>query len=137
MVNVWAILTISLGTPDDQGKDWYGWITNQLGHAMLGLIFGGAILLAGGGWVGAIVGNLVLAAIKEIYDLSKKNTDKWAAIRDSIQDLFFWIIGSLLAVAVFYGSIATFAVVFASFIGLAASGIWPRAIRAYKNLQGK
>jgi hypothetical protein len=137
MINVWAILTISLGTPDDQGKDWYGWITNQLGHAMLGLVFGGALLLAGGGWVGAIVGNVVVAATKEIYDLLKDNPDKWAGIRDNIQDLSFWMIGTILATAIFYGSVTTFAIGFGLFIGLAASGIWPRAIRAYKNLQGK
>jgi hypothetical protein len=132
MVNVWALVASSLASPDDQGEDWYGWITNQLGHAMLGVTLGGLVLLLDGGWFWAVCINTILTGAVETWDLLQSPRGNWPSFRDSLQDLAFWLLGALLAIALFNNSIAMFLTVLVLSIGLAATGIWPRAIRAYK-----
>ncbi|MCM0018910.1 MAG: hypothetical protein NBV67_02855 [Tagaea sp.] len=77
-----------LERPDDQGRDWYGWTTNQLGHAFgymaIAMVFGP--LIAGGG-----------AIIKEATDGLRADTA--AGWRDSAADLFFSGCGVALFVA--------------------------------------
>jgi len=135
MVNVWALVVSSLATPDDQGEDWYGWITNQFAHALLGVFIGGLALLLGGGWFWALTLNTIVSGAIETWDLTRVAKDSWRTLRDSIQDFAFWLSGSLLAIAVFYNNLVLFSVAVGLVIGLAASGIWPRAIRAYKKLR--
>jgi hypothetical protein len=136
MVNVWALVASSLASPDDQGEDWYGWITNQLGHAMLGVTLGGVVLLLGGGWFWAVTINTILTGAVETWDLLQSPRDDWPSFRDSLQDLSFWLLGALLAIALFNNSIAMFLTVVALSLALAITGIWPRAIRAYKAANG-
>lgn len=80
-----------LRTPDDQGKDWYGWASNQLSHALFGVII--ALHLPGG----AIEVALIVALLKECFDLMQ-NFSRRGAI-DSLVDTAFWVIGAWLIVA--------------------------------------
>lgn len=135
MVNVWALVASSLASPDDQGNNWYGWITNQFSHALLGVLIGGSVLLLGGGWYWALTLNIIVSGAIETWDLTSVPQDGWRTLRDSIQDFSFWLSGSLLAIAVYRDNLTLFSVAVGLVIGLAASGIWPRAIRAYKELR--
>ena len=70
-----------LQRPDDQGRSWYAWATNQLAHAALGFFCAH--------WIG-IIAVLVFATGKEAFDLYKGGNPI-----DSLVDLIFWSIGAL------------------------------------------
>lgn len=83
-----AIIT-SLATPDAQGNDWYGWASNQMSHALLGVIvalYYPSIALA-----------VVIGLLKECGDLLR-SPNKFTLI-DSMQDASFWALGAWLIVA--------------------------------------
>ena len=76
-----------LERPDDQSRDWYGWATNQLGHAFSFM----ALAIWFAPWIAA-----VLALAKEVADGIK--TDNRQGWRDCATDLFFSLSGVALAV---------------------------------------
>ena len=84
------ILT-GLRTPDDQGRDWYGWASNQMAHAFLGSLAayaaypGDAVLVA-----------FICGALKETLDLMRNPIDR-AALIDSVVDVAFWCFGAWIA----------------------------------------
>lgn len=84
------ILT-GLKTPDDQGRDWYGWASNQISHAFLGTLAayaaypGDSVLVA-----------FICGALKEATDLVRNPVDR-AAVLDSITDVAFWCFGAWIA----------------------------------------
>lgn len=135
MVNVWALVVSSLSSPDDQGNNWYGWITNQFSHALLGVLIGGSVLLLDGGWYWALTLNIVVSGAIETWDMTSAPQDGWRTLRDSIQDFSFWLSGGLIAIGLYHNNSALFSVAVGLVTGLAVSGIWPRAIRAYKELR--
>jgi hypothetical protein len=94
MSTLWTTVIGALEQPDDQGRDWYTWSTNQLAHMALGFVgahwFG---KLFGDHWFG-IAAVLILAAAKEVRDLYHRG--KW---RDNMEDLSFWSIGAFFASA--------------------------------------
>jgi len=117
-----------LETPDDQGRDWYGWASNQLSHAVLGLLYAGAVQL----WlhsvgIGAAVA-MTIALVKEFFDIRRVPT--WRTAQDSLQDVLFQGIGAALASALYLRSSAIF-ILAAFFIAAALIiGIIPRARKA-------
>lgn len=80
---IWA----ELSRADDQGWDWYGWTTNQMGHAFSFM----ALAIWFAPWIAA-----VLALAKELTDGIK--TDNRQGWRDCAVDLFFSLSGVALAV---------------------------------------
>lgn len=90
-MKIFTSIAQELRTPDDQGKDWYGWASNQLSHALFGVII--ALHLPGG----AIEVALIVALLKECFDLVQNFTRR--AVVDSLVDATFWVIGAWLIVA--------------------------------------
>lgn len=80
-----------LRTPDDQGRDWYGWASNQMGHAFLGT------LVAYAAYPGdEMLTALICGALKEFIDLARNQIDR-AALMDSFADVTFWGLGAWIA----------------------------------------
>lgn len=75
-----------LSKPDDQGDDWYGWASNQLSHAFIGLVL--AVHFG-------LLASVAVACVKEIADIIRKPTN----VVDSITDVAFWSLGALLVYA--------------------------------------
>lgn len=73
---------------DDQGRDWYGWATNQLSHAFLGVAV--AVHFPQGG----IEVALIIALLKECSDLMRDFSR--CTLFDSAQDVLFWALGACL-----------------------------------------
>jgi hypothetical protein len=84
-----------LSKPDDQGRDWYGWVTNQTGHITIG-VFTTAISLQFLTTYYAIVPLLLFAVLKESFDLRGGGK-----VKDSFVDFTFQILGSTLCVGLF------------------------------------
>lgn len=113
-----------LERPDDQGRDWYGWATNQMSHGLLGVACVGVVTA----WLSPLIAFgivLALAAIKEGYDLAKGGRFK-----DSAQDFAFQSLGGVLALALMtQDQVAAWAAVSVFSLGL-LGGVIPRARRA-------
>ena len=75
-----------LMVPDDQAQSWYGWATNQMSHAFLGVLIAD---FSGGYW---LVATIIVAVIKEILDLSESFRSK--ALSDSLSDILFFVCGA-------------------------------------------
>ena len=113
-----------LERPDDQGRDWYGWATNQMSHGLLGAA-GVAVIMAAVVPFVALGIVLALAATKEGYDLAKGGRFK-----DSVQDFAFQSLGGVLALALMtQDQVAAWAAVSVFSLGL-LGGVIPRARRA-------
>ena len=113
-----------LERPNDQGRDWYGWATNQMSHGLLG-VAGVAVIMGVVLPFVALGIVLALAATKEGYDLAKGGRFK-----DSVQDFAFQSLGGVLALALMtQDQIAAWATVGAFTLGL-LGGVIPRARRA-------
>ena len=113
-----------LERPDDQGRDWYGWATNQMSHGLLG-VAGVAVIMAAVLPFVALGIVLALAAIKEGHDLAKGGRFK-----DSAQDFAFQSLGGVLALALMtQDQVAAWATVGVFTLGL-LGGVIPRARRA-------
>lgn len=80
-----------LRAPDDQGDDWYGWASNQLSHAFLGVVI--ALFIPGR----AIEVALIVSLLKECFDLMRNLSLRGAV--DSLIDTMFWVIGAWLIVS--------------------------------------
>ena len=86
-MSVISKIIAELKRSDDQGRDWYGWTTNQMGHAFSFMAL--AIIFAP--WIAA-----ALAVAKEGWDAFRvNNRDGW---KDSATDLFFCLAGVALVV---------------------------------------
>lgn len=107
-----TILT-TLETPDDQGNDWYGWASNQLSHALIGVVITGVLCFLTDPVIafGFLVG---YAASKEFFDLRTKLNLR--ALRDSLHDILFQTSGSWLAIGLFVPSAQLFTI--AALLGL-------------------
>jgi hypothetical protein len=113
---------------DDQGADWYGWASNQLSHAFLGAFFSGLVLVLGGAWYYAIALLVVLGVAKKLADWSEQILT-WKVVRDTVQDLLFFINGGVFSLSILYGSIALLLAVTAAISTLLVSGIVARIVQ--------
>lgn len=114
-----------LERPDDQGRDWYGWATNQMSHGLLGVACVGVVTA----WLSPLIAFgivLALAAIKEGYDLAKQGR-----LKDSLQDVSFQGLGGLLAVALLAQDTPAIITIVVIFILGLLGGVIPRARRAF------
>ncbi len=78
----------TLSTPDSQNRDWYGWVTNQCSHVLMGIIVG---MFFPGAVIQMI---LIIALMIEMVDLFRVPTA--ATLKDSIIDITFWVLGGIL-----------------------------------------
>lgn len=116
-MTILARIIEELSVPDDQGRDWYGWSSNQLSHAFLGVVV--ALFYASAPLVAAALAALT----KEAVDLLRGRT--WRTARDSAWDVAFWMLGAWVATADDY---LTTAVILTSFALIC--GVIPRARKA-------
>jgi len=121
-----------LKAQDDQGNDWYGWASNQLSHAFLGVFFSGLALVLGASRYYAIALLVVLGLAKKLADWSKQILT-WKIVRDTIQDLLFFINGSAFSLSILYGSIILFVCATASVSTLLVSGIVARIVQSKRD----
>lgn len=119
-----------LKTPDDQGRDWYGWASNQMAHMLIGAVIAGLVAVTWGEATRAFIAALGFAIAKEtLDDLRSSNL-----MRDSLQDVLFQAIGALIAVGIFTRiADLTYSAVSMGIVSLIA-GVWPRARRALRAL---
>lgn len=121
-----------LKAQDDQGNDWYGWASNQLSHAFLGVFFSGLALVLGAAGYYAIGLLVVLGIAKKLADWSKQILT-WKIVRDTIQDLLFFISGGTFSLSILYGSIILFVCATASVSTLLVSGIVSRIVQSKRD----
>jgi len=121
-----------LKTQDDQGNDWYGWASNQLSHAFLGVFFSGLALVLGASWYYAIALLVVLGLAKKLADWSKQILT-WKIVRDTIQDLLFFISGGTFSLSILYGSIILFVCATVSVSTLLVLGIVARIVQSKRD----
>lgn len=80
---------MSIFTPDNFKNDWYGWITNQWGHALLGQVIFGLVMLASLE-IGEFASRLhVWVSITLVYMLWEFATHKKGYWWDSVEDCIF------------------------------------------------
>ncbi|MFY8095427.1 MAG: hypothetical protein ACOVN0_18265 [Niveispirillum sp.] len=112
------------GQADSQRMDWYGWVTNQCGHLLIGLvltwlgIMAGLSLASAAGWV------LAAYVAKEWRDIRAGG-----GIGDSLTDVGFVGCGILMALVQWQQSIWGFLVVMTVAGILALHGIRKRILR--------
>lgn len=93
MKNLIRTILTELERADDQGRDWYGWATNQLGHAFGYMAIATVVAAIWMPLAGVLVA-IGLAVAKELYDgLRTDNRQGW---RDCAADLFFSAAGAAL-----------------------------------------
>jgi len=129
MVSPIETIVSFLELQDDQGNNWYGWASNQLSHAFLGVFFSGLVLVLGGAWYYAIGLLVVLGVAKKLADWSKQILT-WKVVRDTIQDLLFFINGGVFSLSILYGSIVLFVYATISVSSLLVSGIVARIVQS-------
>lgn len=78
----------TLSTPDSQNRDWYAWTTNQMSHALMGVIVAMFFPLA------ALQMILIIALLIEMVDFLKVPTVE--TVKDSLIDIIFWVLGGIL-----------------------------------------
>ena len=121
-----------LSLQDDQGYNWYGWASNQLSHAFLGAFFSGLVLVLGGAWYYAIALLVVLGVTKKLADWSKQILT-WKVVRDTVQDLLFFINGGVFSLSILYGGIVLFICATISVSSLLVSGIGARIVQSKRD----
>ncbi len=128
MIRVIRAIRDELRRGDDQGRDWYGWLTAQAGHGLLGLLITAAFVMAG------LPGLLVWAAVSAVYGLVKEVPDyamsrSWRTLRDCLRDWLFVTGGAGVAATLAAGS-GWFWAALASVVAGLAVGTYQRAARA-------
>ena len=95
MTQLIRTILAELERADDQGRDWYGWATNQLGHAF-GYMAIAMVLTSIWSPIVGYLAAIGLAIIKEATDgLRIDNRQGW---RDCLTDLFFSAAGASLVI---------------------------------------
>ena len=91
------VVLMELSRPDDQGRDWYGWATNQMAHGFLGVAF--TILAVWLYFKILVLPIVIFATFKEAYDLVRGGD-----YLDSAADWFFMVSGGIIAQAMIKGN---------------------------------
>jgi hypothetical protein len=120
-MSLFGRMIAELETPDEQGRDWYGWASNQMSHALLGVIVALYFPAA------PLEMAAIVALLKETGDLYRGGK-----FRDSLADVSFWVLGAWLVTAQDH-NLALIALAIAL-----VCGVIPRARKAAKdsNLKG-
>lgn len=119
-MTIFGAVIKGLETPDDQGRDWYGWASNQMSHAMLGVIVALYFPTA------PLEMALIIGALKECADIIR--VPSIATAKDSLWDAAFWVLGAWVA----FAPDLTLAVLFLAFA--LVCGVVPRARKAAQDV---
>ena len=131
-MNLLSEFLTTLATPGDQPYNWYAWIDNQMGHAMLGTLLAALALFLGAPPLAAFLVPLGLAVAKELLDLLRRPLQpRW--LRDSAKDVFYWAVGALLAVALWAHDPLTAGLAVLAGASMAVGSILPRMRAGYAN----
>lgn len=118
------IVIAELGRGDGQPRDWYGWVTNQCGHVLVGL------MLTGGGIAVGAAADVAALAVAGLYAL--KEWGDWrrgGKLGDSLVDILFVCGGIALALSLASNSAAGFFITWIIVTLMAAYGIRQRIKR--------
>jgi hypothetical protein len=122
---------LDLMTPDAFAGDAYGWITNQLSHAFIGLIItalvAGLLDLIASDWIedrGMMAWVLVLTGYAFGWEMAVQHLGGGAL--DAIADTFFVAMGGLIGLAAWWRKPALLAAGFILTAGAAVAGVWRR-----------
>lgn len=90
-----------LTTPNDYGKDWYGFATNQIAHASIGIFLTWLVCVASWWISGDLPDRIdVFLGIAFVYAAKEIFLDRWQG-RDTVEDFVFVVAygagGTLLA----------------------------------------
>ncbi len=121
-----SVILKSLRTPDDQKRDWYGWVTNQMGHFTIGVIIT-AIALQLLPIHFAILPALVFAGAKESIDMLRNSSFK-----DSLIDWIFQGVGGIFSIVFFIKNMDFLNLTIGSFLVFLVFGVIPRVRRAFR-----
>ena len=121
-----SIILNSLKTPDDQKLDWYGWVTNQMGHFTIGVIIT-AIAVQLLPLHFAVLPALVFAGIKESIDIFRNSSFK-----DSLIDWVFQCVGTIFCLVFFIKNFDLVNLTIGSFLVFLVFGVIPRVRRAFR-----
>lgn len=97
-----------LGKSDDQGRDWYGWATNQTAHAFVGV--GLAVI------TGSIAAVVAISCIKEAGDVFRSLSVR--TVRDSLVDIAFVLLGAGVVLCTPYSELMVVLVAMGLLIGI-------------------
>jgi hypothetical protein len=121
-----SIILEGLKTPDDQKRDWYGWVTNQMGHFTIGVIITAiAVQLLPIHF--AILPALVFAGAKESIDMLRNSSFK-----DSLIDWIFQGVGGIFSIVFFIKNMDFLNLTIGSFLVFLVFGVIPRVRRAFR-----
>lgn len=112
-----------LKKPDDQNRDWYGWVVNQCAHAFLGVIAAKLFPAA------PIEMAFIISALKELGDFIRVPSFRTA--RDSANDIFFAVVGAWVLTAVGLQLYLALAVM----IGALLLGVAPRVRKVLREVK--
>lgn len=121
-----SIIFNSLKTPDDQKRDWYGWVTNQMGHFTLGVIIT-AIAVQLLPVYFAIFPAIVFASIKECIDVFR-----YSSFKDSLIDWIFQCVGAIFSIVFFIKNFDILNLTIGFFLVFLVFGLIPRIRRAFR-----
>lgn len=121
-----TLILQELNRPDDQKRDWYGWVTNQMGHFTIGVIIT-AIALQLLPIHFAILPALVFAGGKESIDMFRNSSFK-----DSLIDWIFQGVGGIFSVVFFIKNMDFLNLTIGSFLVFLVFGVIPRVRRAFR-----
>ena len=108
--------------PDDFADDWYGYLTNQSGHAYL---VGCPLALIVSPWWGLVAAPIIIAVCYGIiWELIVQHGRDW---RDSLEDTVHVMAGASVICAAISGDIWTVAGCLAAQAVLLGIGVWRRA----------
>jgi uncharacterized membrane protein HdeD (DUF308 family) len=121
-----SLILQELNRPDDQKRDWYGWVTNQMGHFTIGVIITAiAVQLLPIHF--AILPALVFAGAKEIIDMLRNSSFK-----DSLIDWIFQGVGGIFSIVFFIKNMDFLNLTIGSFLVFLVFGVIPRVRRAFR-----
>ena len=124
-----------LRTPSDQGKDWYGWATNQCAHVFLGVVFCGTLIALK---IPAIFAALFTMGGFTIFELKMLLANlSWRVAFDKLNDIFFIYSGVALSFFLYKKMVLHFLCVVFGIAILQVVGILPRVHKALKCMRGK
>jgi len=107
---------------DDQAGDWYGWLTNQGAHAMVGVGIG--LAFTGLGMVPLIAVICAAGVYWAVWERSIQSGKDW---RDSLQDTAHVTTGAALIVLALQGHLLGACIAYAAWCVNLAVGVWRRA----------
>jgi len=107
--------------PDGQNGDWYGWVTNQCGHIVLGLAIATLGLLAGWPWL--VMPVMAAALYFMMVEWFGQGLALW---RDSIMDTVFVMVGVSYVAAMDHGPVTASGVLSVGGVML-GFGAWKRS----------